>query len=203
MKREIFYSSAINHSSLLAIQVYNNLRGSSTGEWNNLAVVLCMHNKIQYICYHMKKELTVDYNIKTAWHAIYRMYNQKALKDDFTTSIGYVLLNIDSKEGTPATKIAPLIGLESRSLTRMLKNMEEKGLIVKQPDPNDRRSVRIILTELGRQKKEISRKTVLEFNNMVREIVPEHSLDIFFEVINKISKIVDEELNPTTVTTTT
>ncbi|MEQ9438150.1 MAG: MarR family transcriptional regulator [Cyclobacteriaceae bacterium] len=151
----------------------------------------------------MKKELTVDYNIKTAWHAIYRMYNQKALKDDFTTSIGYVLLNIDSKEGTPATKIAPLIGLESRSLTRMLKNMEEKGLIVKQPDPNDRRSVRIILTELGRQKKEISRKTVLEFNNMVREIVPEHSLDIFFEVINKISKIVDEELNPTTVTTTT
>nr|WKN39429.1 MarR family transcriptional regulator [Tunicatimonas sp. TK19036] len=151
----------------------------------------------------MKKELTVDYNIKTAWHAIYRMYNQKAMKDDFTTSIGYVLLNIDSKEGTPATKIAPLIGLESRSLTRMLKNMEEKGLIVKQPDPNDRRSVRIILTELGRQKKEISRKTVLDFNNMVREIVPEHKLDIFFEVINKINTIVDEELNPTTVTTTT
>lgn len=162
-----------------------------------------MHNKIQYICHSMKKELTVDYNIKTAWHAIYRMYNQKAMKDDFTTSIGYVLLNIDSQEGTPATKIAPLIGLESRSLTRMLKNMEEKGLIVKQPDPNDRRSVRIILTELGRQKKEISRKTVLDFNNMVREIVSEDKLEIFFDVIHKINTIVDEELNPTTVTTTT
>ena len=162
-----------------------------------------MHNKIKYICPSMKKEHTVDYNIKTAWHAIYRMYNQKALKDDFTTSIGYVLLNIDSQEGTPATKIAPLIGLESRSLTRMLKNMEEKGLIVKQPDPNDRRSVRITLTELGRKKKEISRKTVLDFNNLVRDIIPEHKLHIFFDVINEINKIVDEELNSTPITTTT
>jgi len=150
----------------------------------------------------MKKELTVDYNIKTAWHAIYRMYNQHALKNDFTTSIGYVLLNIDSKEGTPATKIAPLIGLESRSLTRMLKNMEEKGLITKQPDLNDRRSVRIMLTELGREKKEISRKTVLDFNNAVRAIIPEDKINIFFEVIDSISKIVEEEINPPVVTTT-
>jgi DNA-binding MarR family transcriptional regulator len=145
----------------------------------------------------MKKEETVDYNIKTAWHAIYRMYNQKALKSDFTTSIGYVLLNIDSKHGTPATKIAPLIGLESRSLTRMLKNMEEKGFVVKRPDPNDRRSVRIFLTELGKEKKEISRNTVLGFNHFVREQVPDEKLKVFFEVISHINRIVEEDLHQT------
>jgi MarR family transcriptional regulator, organic hydroperoxide resistance regulator len=145
----------------------------------------------------MKKEETVDYNIKTAWHAIYRMYNQEALKSDFTTSIGFVLLNIDSKKGTPATKIAPMIGLESRSLTRMLKNMEEKGLIMKQPDPTDRRSVRIFLTDLGKEKKEISRKTVLGFNEYVRELIPEHKLKIFFEVINEINRIVEENVHQT------
>lgn len=145
----------------------------------------------------MKKEETVDYNIKTAWHAIYRMYNQEALKSDFTTSIGFVLLNIDSKEGTPATKIAPLIGLESRSLTRMLKNMEEKGFIVKKPDPNDRRSVRIFLTELGKEKKEISRKTVLGFNHYVREQVSEDKLKVFFEVISVINRIVEEDIYQT------
>lgn len=147
----------------------------------------------------MKKEETVDYNIKTAWHAIYRMYNQEALKSDFTTSIGFVLLNIDSKEGTPATKIAPLIGLESRSLTRMLKNMEEKGFIVKKPDLNDRRSVRIFLTELGKEKKEISRKTVLGFNHYVREEIPEDKLRTFFEVISVINRIVDEGIQQTVI----
>jgi MarR family transcriptional regulator, organic hydroperoxide resistance regulator len=155
-----------------------------------------MHNNYVYLK-TMKKEETVDYNIKTAWHAIYRMYNQEALKSDFTTSIGFVLLNIDSKEGTPATKIAPLIGLESRSLTRMLKNMEEKGFIVKRPDPTDRRSVRIFLTELGKEKKEISRKTVLDFNDYVREEIPEEKLKIFFEVISVINRIVEENIYQT------
>lgn len=143
----------------------------------------------------MKKEETVDYNIKTAWHAIYRMYNQAAMKHDFTTSIGFVLLNIDSREGTPATKIAPLIGLESRSLTRMLKSMEGKGFIEKKPDPNDGRSVRIFLTDLGKEKKEISRRTVLSFNEGVRESISASRLQVFFDVINEINKIVEEEIN--------
>ena len=116
----------------------------------------------------MKREETVDYNIKTAWHAINRMYNQEAIKNEITTSIGFVLLNINSKEGTPATKIAPLIGLESRSLVRMLKSMEEKGLICRKADPSDKRLVRIFLTDKGKQKKEISRKTVMAFNEKVR-----------------------------------
>lgn len=143
----------------------------------------------------MKKEETVDYNIKTAWHAIYRMYNQAAMKHDFTTSIGFVLLNIDSREGTPATKIAPLIGLESRSLTRMLKSMEGKGFIEKKPDPNDGRSVRIFLTDLGKEKKEISRRTVLSFNEGVRESISASRLQVFFDVINEVNKIVEEEIN--------
>ncbi|MEQ8243151.1 MarR family transcriptional regulator [Fulvivirga sp.] len=139
----------------------------------------------------MKREETIDHNIKTAWHAISRMYNQQAVKQDITTSIGFVLLNISSKDGTPATKIAPLMGLESRSLTRVLKNMEEKGLIFRKPDATDGRSVRIFLTDLGKKKKEVSRETVLSFNTKVREIVPQSKLEVFFDVINDINKIID------------
>jgi len=136
----------------------------------------------------MRREETVDHNIKSAWHAISRMYNHQAGKHDITTSIGFVLLNIHS-DGTPATKIAPLMGLEARSLTRMLKTMEEKKLIYREPDPTDKRSVRIFLTELGKKKKEVSRETVLYFNNKVRELVPESKLKIFLEVMNEINQL--------------
>src|SRR5687768_11389456 len=136
----------------------------------------------------MRREETVDYAIKAAWHAIARMYNQQAAKHDITMSIGFVLLNIHS-DGTPATKIAPLMGLEARSLTRMLKTMEEKKLIYREPDPIDKRSVRIFLTELGKKKKEVSRETVLFFNNKVRELVPESKLKVFFEVMNEINQL--------------
>lgn len=148
----------------------------------------------------MKREETVDYHIKSAWHAISRMYNQQAVQEDFTTAIGFVLININSKEGTPATKIAPLMGLEARSLTRMLKSMEEKELIFRKPDPVDKRSVRIFLTPEGKRKKEISVKTIMEFNEQVREVVSEQELNDFFTVFQKINQVIEniqsETINP-------
>jgi len=139
----------------------------------------------------MTPEETVDYNIKVAWHAISRMYNTQAAKHDITTSIGFVLLNIDQENGTPATKIAPLLGLETRSLTRILRSMEERGLIYKQADTQDKRSVRIFLTEEGLKKKEISRQTVRHFNYKIREKIPQGQLDVFFKVVSQITGMIE------------
>ena len=139
----------------------------------------------------MKPEETVDYNIKVAWHAISRMYNTQAAQNDITTSIGFVLLNIDQEKGTPATKIAPLLGLETRSLTRILRSMEEKGLIYKQADSVDKRSVRIFLTPLGLETKEVSRQTVRHFNLKIREKIPQNQLDVFFKVAAQITSMIE------------
>lgn len=141
----------------------------------------------------MKPEETVDYNVKVCWHAISRMYNAEASEYGITTSIGFVLLNINQEEGTPATKIAPLLGLESRSLTRILKSMEEDGLIYRQADAQDKRSVRILLTPKGLEKKEVSRITVRQFNKKVREQIPEAELNVFFKVISKINSMIENK----------
>ena len=139
----------------------------------------------------MRKEETIDYHIRAAWHAIARMYNQQAAKYDATMSIGFVLLNVDADEGTPATKIAPLMGLEPRSLTRLLKSLEEQGAIYREVDKNDKRSVRIFLTAEGKKGRERAKATVLKFNETVREEIPEQKLDVFFDVIQSINKIIE------------
>src|SRR4051812_4549152 len=140
----------------------------------------------------MRREETVDYNIKAAWHAIARMYNQQAAKHEITMSMGFVLLNINSEEGTPATKIAPLMGLEARSLTRLLKSMEEKGLIYREADLSDKRSVRIFLTREGKKSKEKARETVLRFNEAIREEFSGQKLSVFFEVVQGINKLIEK-----------
>ena len=137
----------------------------------------------------MKKEETVDYNIKAAWHAISRMYNQYGQQFDLTSSTGFVLLNIDVDEGTPATKIAPLMGLEARSLTRMLKNLEERKLIYRKPDEKDGRSVRIMLTDEGTKKREISRRAVIALNEAILDKVTTKKMSVFFEVINQVQDL--------------
>lgn len=106
-------------------------------------------------------------------------------------SIGFALLNIHSEEGTPATKIGPMMGLEARSLTRLLKSMEEKGLIFRKTDESDKRSVRILLTKEGKKRRDKARDTVLRFNEAVREEIPDQKLDVFFEVVQNIHRLIE------------
>lgn len=141
----------------------------------------------------MKKEKTVDFHIKWSWHAISRMYNAYAARYDMTMAIGYVLLNIDLDQGTPATKIGPLLGMEPRSLVRMLKNLEERGWIRREIDEIDKRFVRIRLTDEGKKKREIAREGVIQFNHMIREQIPLDRLVIFFDVMKDINRLVEEE----------
>ena len=138
----------------------------------------------------MKADKTVDYHIKSGWHAISRMYNSYAAPFDMTMAIGYVLLNIDRK-GTPATKIAPALGLEARSLTRMLKTLEDKKWIRRESNDGDRRVVNVYLTEEGKKKRELAKEGVIAFNNAIYEKIGEEKLAIFFEVMQKVSEVVN------------
>lgn len=140
----------------------------------------------------MKREETIDHHIKATWHAISRMYNQQAAKYGGTMSVGYVLLNISTEDGASATKIAPQMGLEARSLTRILKSMEEKGLIYRSADPNDKRGVLIFLTKEGIAMKNRARETVLRFNEATREGIPAKKLEVFFEVLQSVNRIIEK-----------
>lgn len=120
------------------------------------------------------------------------MYNMEAAKYDTTMSVGQTLLNIDV-EGTPSTKLGPKMGMESRSLTRILKSMEEKGLIYKKPDLKDKRMVRIFLTDAGREKREVSKEAVITLNSAIHEKIGKTNLQTFFKVIKKINNLLDSQ----------
>jgi MarR family transcriptional regulator, organic hydroperoxide resistance regulator len=141
----------------------------------------------------MKKEKTIDFHIKWAWHGISRLYNVYAAQYDMTMAIGYVLLNIDMEKGTPATKIGPSIGMEPRSLTRMLKTLEDRGWIKRETDANDKRFVKVFLTEEGKNKRETARNGVIAFNKTIRDKIPAERLIVFMDIIDDINRIVDEE----------
>jgi len=140
----------------------------------------------------MKAEETIDFPIRWAWHKISRLYNLEASTHGITMSIGYCLLNIDRKNGTPSTKLGPLMGMESRSLTRTLKTMENMGLIERVADKKDKRMVRIFLTQLGVESREISRNTVIQFNEVIKAGLTKKELEQFFTTMQKINRMLDE-----------
>lgn len=135
------------------------------------------------------KNKTLDSVIKNTWQAIARMYNEEASQYGASMALGYALLNID-KDGTPSTALAPRLGMEPTSLTRTLKTMEEKGLIVKKKNPKDGRGVNIYLTPLGVEKRGLSKQTVINFNNKLLETFSQQEIDNFIEMSEKIQNII-------------
>lgn len=136
----------------------------------------------------------VDFSIKSTWLAIAKMYNTLGSKYGVTHSNGFVLLNIDKENGTPATKIAPLMGMEARSLTRILKTMEEEGLIYRSADSTDKRRVIIRLTQEGKVRREIIKNVIKGFYRQIESKVSEDELNTFFKVIKEVNHAIDDNL---------
>jgi len=136
------------------------------------------------------KEITIDYALRTTWQAVVKMYNEQAAKFDTTMATGFALLSIDPDEGTPSTSLGPRMGMEATSLSRTLKTMEERGLIVRKPNPEDGRGVLIYLTDFGKEKREYSKDRVLKFNEAIHNHVSEEKLKNFFEVMETINELI-------------
>ena len=139
------------------------------------------------------KEKTIDYTLRATWQAVARMYNDEASNYGATMATGFTLLSIDKEGGTPSTTLGPKMGMEATSLTRTLKSMEEKGLIYRKPNPDDGRGVLIYLTEFGKEKRELSKNTVLKFNEIVKQNVPAEKLQDFMEVSEIINELISEK----------
>ncbi len=139
------------------------------------------------------KDKTIDYALRATWQAVSRMYNEEASKYGATMATGFALLSIDKNNGTPSTALGPKMGMEATSLTRTLKSMEEKGLIIRKKNPEDGRGVLIHLTDFGREKRDLSKESVLKFNDTIKTYVSEEKLSHFMEVAETIFELIQNK----------
>ena len=139
------------------------------------------------------KNKTIDYVLRATWQAISRMYNEEAVKYGATMATGFALLSIDKEKGTPSTALGPKMGMEPTSLTRTPKSMEEKGLIIKKKNPNDGRGVLIYLTDYGKEKRALSKSTVIQFNESIKKHISDEKWENFIEVAETINKLIHDK----------
>jgi DNA-binding MarR family transcriptional regulator len=135
---------------------------------------------------------TIDSKLKTAWQIVSRMYNTEAVLHDATIAMAHFLLNIDSKEGSFASDIAPQLGMESTSLSRIILSLEEKKLIVRKSDKTDKRKILITLTKKGKEQKELAKNIVRNFNHIVQVKLGKQRVEEFFKTIDEISDLAEE-----------
>jgi len=139
------------------------------------------------------QELTIDWALRATWQAVAKTYNEEAKNHGLTMAIGFTLLSIDSKKGTPSTALGPRMGMEATSLSRILKSIEERGYIERRPNPRDGRGVLIHLTALGAEKRKESKEVVMRFNEVIKESVCESDLNGFNNTVQAINKLISDK----------
>jgi DNA-binding MarR family transcriptional regulator len=138
---------------------------------------------------NIKHQETIDYFVKIVWQTMANRYNQLVTEFGITQSIGYLLINIDEKEGTTVSQAAALLGLKSTSLSRMLSQLEKTGLIYRESNEGDKRSVKIYLTELGKEKRHLARGVVRQFNNYLNKHISEHDKQYLTDMLKKLNQL--------------
>lgn len=136
---------------------------------------------------------TIDSKLKTAWQIVSRMYNTEAAKYNASISTAHFLLNIDSNEGSYASDIAPQLGTESTSLSRIINSLENEKLITRKSDKEDKRRIKIMLTTKGKQKKELAKTYVRDFNQLVAQRIGKDRIEEFFRTVNDIIEVAEEK----------
>lgn len=136
---------------------------------------------------------TIDSKLKTCWQVVSRMYNAEAALHDLTISMGQFLLNIDSHEGSYASDIAPYLGMESTSLSRITLSLEKKKLIQRIPDKNDGRKIKIVLTAKGKAAKDLAKNVVRNFNHLVEVKIGKQRVAEFYRTIEEIVDLAEEK----------
>ncbi|MBS7564299.1 MarR family transcriptional regulator [Mucilaginibacter sp. Bleaf8] len=132
---------------------------------------------------------TIDYLVKIVWQNMANRYNQIVADFGITQSIGYLLINIDEEEGTTVSQAAALMGLKSTSLSRMLTQLETTNLIYRQSNKGDKRSVKVFLTDLGKEKRQLAKVLVKQFNGYLNEHLTDREKTQLVNTLKKLNQL--------------
>ncbi len=136
----------------------------------------------------MKQKETVDYFLKVVWQNVSNTYNQIAAGFGITQAIGYVLINIEA-EGTAVSALAGLLGVKATSLSRMLNNMEDLGLIYRETAAGDKRSVKVFLTNFGIEKRKLASNVVIKFNEYLNDKLSAKEKEQLILTLDKVNQL--------------
>jgi DNA-binding MarR family transcriptional regulator len=139
----------------------------------------------------MKPQETIDFHLRWGWTKLSKLYASEAERRGIPFSYVFILLHTE-RTGTPSTKLGPKMGMESTSLSRSLRGMEDMGLIERRPDDQDKRMMRVFLTDAGIDARRQARDLVVTVNERLRDLLGGEAVDRLLTEMRRLNEILDE-----------
>ncbi len=133
---------------------------------------------------HLRFDGCVATNLEEAYRRLEHVYQRLIAPIGLSVLEWYALRALYAEDGATASHLAQAVCRHPSSMTALLDRMEEKGLVSRAIDPHDRRSVRVFLTELGKEMRPRVERAADRLHALIGERITEEQLDTFLYVLS-------------------
>lgn len=134
----------------------------------------------------VKAPYGVGYRIKLISQLIGRKFQEKLEPHGLTPFHWLVLCCLWEQDGLATSDLGDRLGQVGGTITGVIDRMEERGLVQRQRDPNDRRVWRIWLTEAGRNLEQVLIPLAAEVRNQALAGLSEAEQQLFSEWLDVV-----------------
>jgi DNA-binding MarR family transcriptional regulator len=126
-------------------------------------------------------------------HRAHTSLVDKKFKEKFNLSHGqvFILINIYRDEGICQHRLCEEYNLDKSGVGRILKKLEDKNLVTRKSDPEDKRKKLIYLTDKAKDMKDDFKKLLKEIEEQMRQGLTEKEIETVNTILKKIYNNLD------------
>lgn len=134
-------------------------------------------------------ELTqcINYLLTTSQHTVFQYLSNKLSEYDITPSQYGVLSCLWDKEFATPKQISETLFIETSTISGVIDRMEKKNLVEREVNKEDRREVRIVITEKGKLLKTPIQEIIEQVNKEVLKNFSEQEIFVLKENLRTIA----------------
>tara|TARA_B100000614_G_scaffold82994_1_gene74467 strand:+ start:15450 stop:15875 length:426 start_codon:yes stop_codon:yes gene_type:complete len=129
--------------------------------------------------------MTIIENLSDISLHYFALVRQLSSKFEITLSQTLVLISLPF-DGITISDLSEKLGIDISTMTRNIQRMEKKQLIKKTPNPNDKRSIKIILTKRGTLLNESLNKDI---SNSINKVISQYDLKTSNNIKNHLEHL--------------
>lgn len=130
----------------------------------------------------------IGYNLRKAQVAVFQSFQNAVAPHDITPGQFGVLIMIRENEGLSQSDLGTAVGIDRSTMVAVIDRLESRGLVVRGPSPNDRRSYALRLSPEGQKlMDELVPRIQAHDQGMVKELSAEEQVQ-FIDFLRRVSR---------------
>ncbi|QGT99038.1 hypothetical protein SYNTR_0445 [Candidatus Syntrophocurvum alkaliphilum] len=133
----------------------------------------------------------LSFTIRVAVKKIDKQLNYKLEKHGISIPQSFILYCLQVEDGLTLKEIGNRALIDSSTMTVLIDKLEKSNLVERKLDSQDRRAIRVYITEEGEKLAETISDIAIEFNSLLYDVLGEGNQKEFIHGINNIINKLD------------